>query len=214
MMREEVRTKGFAARLYNFCMGKFIGTATVTSTATEADGVVEPVCGGGGEGDGEASRCAVCAHSCAIVCGGEEASLTTSAAQACSPTPPAGSPSAAHVLSSLDGGGGLPSADGADDAALPLLDPESRAVEGLRAMMSNPEKYAAPPVTLTVADAVQIYWLFTRKHRGIGQPLCPELAKLGQPGFYTALASLSAGKFVHVDARECRSLLGVLTSKT
>ena len=55
MMREEVRTKGFAARLYNFCMGKFIGTATVTSTATEADGVVEPVCGGGGEGDGEAS---------------------------------------------------------------------------------------------------------------------------------------------------------------
>ena len=118
------------------------------------------------------------------------------------------------ALAPADVGGGISSADSADDAALPLLDPKSRAVEGLRAMMSNPEKYAAPPVTLTVADAVQIYWLFTRKHRGIGQPLCPELAKHGQPGFYTALASLSAGKFVHVDARECRSLLGVLTSKT
>ncbi|EOD41376.1 hypothetical protein EMIHUDRAFT_199717 [Emiliania huxleyi CCMP1516] len=139
--------------------------------------------------------------------------VTTPAAQARAPTPPAAGRSAAHVLSALapaDVGGGISSADSADDAALPLLDPDSRAVSNLRAMMSNPEKYAAPPVTLTVADAAQIYWLFTHKYRGIGQPVCSELAKHGKLGFYTALASLSAGKFVHVDARKCRSLLAML----
>ena len=80
-------------------------------------------------------------------------------------------------------------------------------------MMSNPTAYAAPPVTLTIADAVQIYWLFTQRSRGNGPPLCSALEKHGRLGFYTALASLSAGTFVHVpDGRKCISLYSMLTS--